>query len=90
DFRTLMFPILHAEYFWRSVQAFVYLGWDIVVRWLLAALVVSATFGLMGYVVSYRLWMRRCRRKAGQLGITYEKLLSELEGSVEKGEKAQS
>ena len=86
DFRTLMQPILHAEYFWRSVQAFVYLGWDIVVRWSIAALTVSATCGLIGYVVSYRLWMRRCRRKAQHLGITYEKLVSELEGSVERGQ----
>jgi uncharacterized protein len=90
DFQTLMRPIMHAEYFWHSAQAFVYLGWDIVVRWSVAALTVSVAFGLIGYLGSYRLWMGRCRRKAEHLGITYQTLLSELEGSVEKGEKARS
>jgi len=90
DFQTLMRPMLYPEYFWHSAQAFVYLGWDIVVRWSVAALTVSVACGLIGYLGSYRLWMRRCRRKAERLGITYQKLLSELEGSVEKGEKTQS
>jgi len=90
DFRALMSPILHAEYFWRSVQEFVYLGWDMVVRWSVAAASVAATCGLIGYVTSFRLWKLRCRRKARQLGISYEKLLSELEGSVEKGENAKN
>ncbi len=90
DFQTLMRPMLYPEYFWHSAQAFVYLGWDIVVRWSVAALIVSATCGLIGYLGSYRLWKVRCSRKAMQLGISYEKLLSELEGSVEKGEKTQS
>lgn len=86
DFRTLMHPILQAEYFWLSVQGFVYLGWDIVVRWFIAAMMVSATCGLIGYLVSYRLWMKGCRRKAQHLGIAYEKLVSEMEASVEKGQ----
>jgi uncharacterized protein (DUF2062 family) len=90
DFQTLMRPMLYPEYFWHSAQAFVYLGWDIVVRWSVAALTVSATCGLIGYLGSYRLSMKRCRRKAQRLGITYEKLLSELEGSVEKTENVQS
>jgi uncharacterized protein len=90
DFQTLMRPMLYPEYFWHSAQAFVYLGWDIVVRWLVAALTVSVACGLIGYVTSYRLWKVRCGRKARQLGISYEELLSELEGSVKKGEKAQS
>jgi uncharacterized protein len=90
DFQTLIRPMLYPEYFWHSAQAFVYLGWDIVVRWLVAALTVSATCGLIGYLGSYRLWMRRCRRKAARLGISYEKLLSELEGSVDKSENVQN
>jgi uncharacterized protein len=90
DFQTLMRPMLYPEYFWHSAQAFVYLGWDIVVRWLVAALTVSVACGLIGYLTGYRLWKVRCSRKARQLGISYEKLLSELEGSVKKGEKAQS
>ncbi len=89
DFQTLMRPILHAEYFWHAAQAFAYLGWDIVERWFLAAVTVAATCGLMGYVASYRLWMKRCRRRAKRLGISYTELLSKLEGSVENGEKAQ-
>jgi uncharacterized protein (DUF2062 family) len=89
DFESLMRPILQAQHFWNSAQAFVYWGWDIVERWFVAALSVSAASGLIGYVVSYRLWMRRCRKKAARLGITYGELLSKLEGSVEREEKGQ-
>lgn len=90
DFQSLMRPILHAEHFWNAAQAFVYLGWDVVVRWFIAALAVASACGLMGYVASYRLWMKRCRRKAKRLGISYGELLSKLEGAVEKGEKPQN
>jgi uncharacterized protein len=89
DFQALMSPILHAEYFWNSAQAFAYLGWDIVVRWFVAALTVSATCGLLGYVTGYRIWMSRCRKKAERLGISYGELLSKLESTVENDGKAQ-
>jgi uncharacterized protein len=89
EFQSLMSPILHAEYFWNSAQAFAYLGWDIVVRWFVAALTVSATCGLLGYVTGYRIWMSRCRKKAERLGISYGELLSKLESTVEKEGKAQ-
>jgi uncharacterized protein len=89
EFQSIMSPILHAEYFWNSAQAFAYLGWDIVVRWFVAALTVSATCGLLGYVTGYRIWINRCRKKAKRLGMTYGELLSKLEGAVDKEEKAQ-
>jgi len=90
DFQSLMLPILHADYFWVSVQAFLYLGCDMVVRWVVAALTVSAACGVIGYVASFRLWRRGCKKNAKQLGITYEKLLSELESAVEKIGKGQN
>jgi uncharacterized protein len=89
NFESLMRPILHAQHFWNSAQAFAYLGLDVVERWFVAALSVSGICSLMGYVGSYRLWMRRCRKKAALLGISYGELLSKLEDSVERGEKAQ-
>jgi hypothetical protein len=59
------------------------------VRWFVAALTIAAACGLMGYVAGYRLWMKRCRKKAALLGISYGELLSKLESSGEKEDKAQ-
>ncbi|MGB6066940.1 MAG: DUF2062 domain-containing protein [Desulfomonilaceae bacterium] len=88
-FRNIMGPVLHADHFWQSLEAFVYLGWDILIRWFLAALIVASTCALIGYVVSFRVWEARCRRKAKQLGLTYEKLLAKLEEPMEKKGEAQ-
>ncbi len=66
----LMRPILYPEYLALGTS-FVYLGWDIVVRWTVAALDRFNDLRLIGYLGSYRLWMRRCRRKAARrLGIS--------------------
>ncbi len=88
-FRSMMGPVLHAHHFWQSVEAFVYLGWDIVVRWFLAALIVASICSLIGYVASFRVWEGRCRTKAKKLGLTYEKLLAKLEEPMEKNGEAQ-
>ncbi len=79
DFHELMKPVLHAQYFWHSVHAFMILGVDLLMRWFLAALSVAIPVAVVGYFMSYRIQRARCRRKAENLGITYRKLLQQLE-----------
>lgn len=83
DFRALMQPILSADYFWGSVQAFLLMSWDILERWAVAAIILAAVSGLLGYVAAYRIQQKRCKRRAIQMGISYERLLRGLEKSVE-------
>ena len=79
DFHELMKPVLHAQYFWNSVHAFMILGGDLLVRWFLAALSIAIPVAAVGYFISYRVQQARCRSKAENLGISYRKLLRELE-----------
>ena len=83
DFRALMRPILSADYFWGSVQAFLLMSWDILERWAVAAIILAAVSGLLGYVAAYRIQQKRCKRRATQMGISYERLVARLEQSVE-------
>jgi uncharacterized protein (DUF2062 family) len=84
DFRNLMCPILHAAYSVECVRSFLYLGGDLLQRWALGALTVGAVTGIVGYVIGYRVRKRRCRRKARQLGITYENLVKRLEANAQR------
>jgi uncharacterized protein len=81
DFRNLMRPIMHAGYFLDSVRSFLYLGGDLLERWVVGALSVGSVSGALGYVVGYRVRKKRCRRKAHQLGTTYENLVRNLEAN---------
>jgi uncharacterized protein len=83
-FHQLMDPITRSGYFWQSLRAFAHLGADIVFRWAAAAVVVAILSGILGYAVGYFVQSRRCIRKAQRMGISYEKLVAELEQSVEK------
>ncbi len=87
-FRQLMNPMVRANYFWEAAQAFLLLGWDAVLRWCVAAFLVAATSGIVGYVVGYRVQKARCMRNAHQMGIPYEKFVERLEPSLLKGDKA--
>lgn len=90
DFQALMRPIFHAGYFWESVHAFLFLGWDILERWTVSAAIFGTVFGFAGYVMAYRIQKERCRRRALVMGISYEKLLKRLENQVEVQSKAGS
>ncbi len=79
DFHELMKPVLYAQYFWNSVHAFMILGADLLVRWFLAAVSIAIPAGMFGYFITHRVQQARCRRKAEKLGITYRKLLQQLE-----------
>jgi uncharacterized protein len=90
DFQALMRPIFHAGYFWESVHAFLFLGWDILERWTVSAAIFGTVFGFAGYVMAYRIQQKRCKRRARAMGISYEKLLKRLESQVEAQSKSGS
>lgn len=82
DFRMLMQPILHAGYFWNSVQAFLLLSCDILVRWALAAALVAMVTGFVGYVVTYRIQSTRLKKRAREMGIAYTMLVNRMEAAI--------
>ena len=79
DFHDLMKPVLQAQYFFNSVHAFMILGVDLLIRWFLAAVTIAIPAAVAGYFISHRVQRKRCRRKAEKLGITYRKLVQQLE-----------
>jgi uncharacterized protein len=83
-------PLVHADHFWDSLQAFAYLGGDMLLRWLVTGLLFAIPASILGYIVTMRYQRMRCRRKAERLGITYEKLLDDLELRSEKEPKSAS
>lgn len=83
-FREVMAPIVHTEYFWESVHSFSSLGWDIMLRWWVSAVLLAVVSGVIGYVATYHFQRLRCRRKAAKLGISYEKLVEDLEARLAK------
>lgn len=83
-FREMMDPIVNAHNFLHSIQEFSYLGWDILVRWSVTAAILASTSAILGHVVGLRLQKARCRRRAHQMGLTYEKLVARLEQSIRK------
>jgi uncharacterized protein (DUF2062 family) len=50
-FGSLMLPILRADHFWQSLHEFAFLGWDILLRWSLTAILIAALSGTFGYVL---------------------------------------
>ena len=83
-FREMLAPILHSDYFWESVHVFGSLGWDVLLRWFVTAILVSAVTALAAYVATYHFQRLRCRRKANKLGISYERLVADLEVTLGK------
>jgi|UniRef100_A0A7C4ASK1 uncharacterized protein (DUF2062 family) len=78
DFKGLLDPILKTDFFWQTARQFAYLGWDFLLRWTVAALIVGVAVGCAGYWIGFYIQKEHCRRKAVALGMTYEKLLSDL------------
>jgi len=87
-FHQLMHPVTKAGYFWQSLRAFAYLGVDLVLRWATAAAILSIGAGTLGYVVGHIVQTRRCARRARKLGMSYERLVAELEKSLKKNDGA--
>jgi uncharacterized protein (DUF2062 family) len=86
-FQKIMNPVLDKGYFWEVHAAFIQLGWEILVRWAVAAAILAVVFGAIGYVITYRIQKKRCMKKAQVLGIQYEKYLEDLgrNSQAEKG-----
>ena len=82
-FQRIMNPVLDKAYFWEVHAAFIQLGWEILVRWAVAAAILAVVSGALGYVVTYRIQKKRCMGKAQMLGIQYEKYLEELEENAQ-------
>jgi len=82
-FQKIMNPVLDKGYFWEVHAAFIQLGWEILVRWAVAAAILAVVSGTLGYVVTYRIQKKRCTKKAQMLGIQYEKYLEELEENAQ-------
>lgn len=81
-FRSLMVPILHADHFWQSLREFSSLGWDVLLCWSVTAALMAAISAILGYVIGLVVQRAHCRRKAVEMGITYEKLLARQEKSL--------
>ncbi|MBM4327729.1 MAG: DUF2062 domain-containing protein [Deltaproteobacteria bacterium] len=78
-FQQAMKPLLSAGYFWESLPAFLALGEDILIRWSVAAVLVSVITAIPGYLLTYRFQKLRCLKEAEELGVTYEALIKDLE-----------
>jgi uncharacterized protein len=89
-FRHLMKPIMNAGYFYESFHAFVTLSFDILKRWMVTAAILAGIFGPIGYLASYHYQVHKCRRRAEKLGMTYEKLLKDLEETLANGKQVTS
>lgn len=84
-FKELMRPLLDGGYFWESFHSFLSLGEGLVIRWFLTGAILASVTGVLGYLIAYQVQRYRCRRKAEQMGVTYEKLLEDLEKSIREG-----
>jgi len=78
-FRQLLDPIAQKSYFWEVLQGFMQLGKDLLLRWTIAATVLAAISGTLGYVITYRVQTARCRLRASKMGVKYEMFLKEME-----------
>ncbi len=78
-FEGLVSPLVDKTHFWEALSAFGTLGYEILLRWCVSAVMLSVVFGTLGYMVTYRIQARRCKRAARRLGIRYEHYLEELE-----------
>ncbi len=82
DFRHLMDPIIQAPNFWEAVQRFMSLGVDLLFKWAVGAMLFAGIVSVTSYFISYWLLMKRCLRHARKVGVSYKKLVGELEQSL--------
>ena len=69
-FQRIMNPVLDKAFFWEVHAAFIRLGCEILIRWVIAAAIVAVISGALGYVITFRIQKKRCRTKARMLGVT--------------------
>jgi uncharacterized protein len=78
-FNSLVSPLFDKTYFWEVFSAFGTLGYEILLRWCVSAVILAAVFGPLGFVITYRIQTKRCKRAARRLGVKYEQYLEQLE-----------
>lgn len=64
QFREALQPIVHADHFLAALKEFLVLDLEILTRWAIAASIVSIICAVAGYVITYRIRMRRNDRDA--------------------------
>jgi uncharacterized protein len=84
-FRRAMNPVAEQTYFWEVFSAFVQLGREILLRWIIAAVTLSFISGPLGYLITYWIQTKRCAKKARAMGLQYEKYVQELETRLSAG-----
>jgi len=87
DFRGLIDPMLKSDFFWESTRQFAYLGWDFLQRWSAGAFLIGLSAAFAAYWVGLYIQKEHCRRRAIELGMTYEKLLEDLNQSLNRADK---
>ncbi|MCA1962280.1 MAG: DUF2062 domain-containing protein [Desulfomonile sp.] len=75
-------PIMERAYFWEALADFSQLGYEILLRWCVAAVVLAAIFGPIGYFVTLKVQTARCRRAAERMGVEYDNILHEMEQNI--------
>lgn len=85
SFEAIMNPIMNADHFWESLGAFMDLSQAFLVRWLIAAVMLSVVFGPLGYVITYRIQNRRIMDSARNLDGKYHSLAEKLKEGRNKG-----
>ena len=78
-FEKIMHPVIDKEYFWEIFPAFMELGHEILIRWIVAAVILAMLFGTLGYLITFKVQKDRCKKAAERLGQKYEKYVEELE-----------
>ena len=78
SFEAIMNPIMNADYFWESLDAFMNLSRAFLVRWLIAAVILSVVFGFLGYAVAYSIQKRRVMSAATVMGRKYHLLTEKM------------
>lgn len=81
-FERLMNPITDHAFFWEALPAFLELGSEILIRWFIAAIFLASVFGAVGYVATYKIQQKRCRRAAREMGLRYEEFLDRLNKDI--------
>ncbi|MGD9817103.1 MAG: DUF2062 domain-containing protein [Desulfomonilaceae bacterium] len=80
SFEKIMNPIMNADFFWESLTAFLSLSQAFLIRWAIAAVLLSIFFGVFGYLATYRIQQKRIMKAAVSMGKEYQ----ELSGKIKK------
>ncbi|MEW6347598.1 MAG: DUF2062 domain-containing protein [Thermodesulfobacteriota bacterium] len=89
-FRRLMDSVTDRTYFWEEFAGFLQLGQDLLLRWTVGALVVGVVSAVLGYLITYGVQARRCRREAEKSGMGYEEYVRGLEEPLSVSEDSQA